>query len=251
MIRVPESLEKNTIIATTFETRFRSNHPNVGDLLPGLLYHTVGKKFPKIMPLPLSQVPAHVRAVNAEIAAQPTQSLHGPTGQLLIGNQLVGLARTPYPGWNAFRPEVLEIIEALKSTGLINSIERLSLRYVNVINEGIDAFDLNQLRISVSLGELSLKREGFATRAEVEQDECTGIVDIRTGGNVTVTSQGVSKSSSGVLVSIDAVWSPPGDDTWDALPDGLEKIHTVAKTLFFELLTPETLSKLGPRWSPQ
>jgi uncharacterized protein (TIGR04255 family) len=153
----------------------------------------------------------------------------------------------PYAGWAKVKPLIMECINTAVETRLTGRPERYGLKYVNVLKEGADAFDLSQTRVCVELGDFKLRSPGsMAVRGEIELRGCTNIVEIATGGKVTIPGQ--EGDEVGVIISVDTVCDSTGDDVVAALPQVLETLHETEKEVFFGLLTSPTIERLGPRY---
>ncbi len=99
----------------------------------------------------------------------------------------------------------------------------------------------------VELGDFQPRPQGvMAIHAEIDLNGCLNIVDIGTGGKVTIP--GHSAEEVGVYMSVDTVRDAAGLDASTELPPVLETLHETEKKVFFGLLQGSTMERLGPRY---
>jgi uncharacterized protein (TIGR04255 family) len=152
----------------------------------------------------------------------------------------------PYAGWAKVKPLILECINTVVETGLTGRPERYGLKYVNILKEGRDAFDLSQTRVRIEFGDFPLRSQSsVAVHGEIDLRGCTNLVDIATGGKVVIPGQ--EGEEVGVVISVDTVCNSSGADAVE-LPQILETMHETEKEVFFGLLQGPTLERLGPRY---
>jgi uncharacterized protein (TIGR04255 family) len=245
---LPVALARDTIVECVFEMRFVDPHPGVADLLPGIVFGKHPERFKNVATLPLGQIPRAARQLNAQLKYMPTTALEGPQARMMFGEFSVAVSfLKPYAGWAKVKLLILECINAAVETGLTGRPERYGLKYVNILKEGGDAFDLSQTRVRVELGDFQLRSQGsVAVHGEIELRGCTNVVDIVTGGKVIIPGQ--EGEETGVVISVDTVSNSPGTDAIAELPQVLETLHETEKEVFFGLLQASTLERLGPRY---
>jgi uncharacterized protein (TIGR04255 family) len=154
MERFPEKLGRDTIIEALFELRFSSTNESVADILPGLLYPHIRDEFPKIERLGVSQLPVSLLQNDSNFRYAPYYKLSGDHYYIQVGKHVfsIGCPR-PYSGWPEFRSKIHALVGLLRDTGLIDSIERFSIKYTNLIPEPSD-FSLAQLNVNFRTGGL-------------------------------------------------------------------------------------------------
>jgi len=248
---LPVALARDTIIECIFEMRFKAAHAGIADLLPGIVFGKNPDRFKNVMTLPLGQVPRLVREQNAQLNAQfkymPTTTLEGAQARMMFGDHSVAVSFVkPYAGWTKVKPMILEFMKTVLETNLTGVPERYGLKYVNLLKEGSDPFDLGQTRVQIELGDFP-RRVGapVAVHAEIDLNGCIAIVDVATGGKVTIPGRG---EETGVVIAVDTVRNAVGSDAITELPDALETLHETEKAVFFGLIDESALQKLGPRY---
>jgi uncharacterized protein (TIGR04255 family) len=248
MAVLPVFLEKDTIVECVFEMRFSASHQSVAELLPGLIYGKLGKIFDKgVNTLPLGLVPKPVRDANPALKYVPTHVLEGSDIRMMFGPYTTAVSfPRPYPGWAKVKPLILECMQTVLGTGLFSNPERVGLKYVNVLQEGRDEFDLGQTRVTVALADFPLRAEGASVRGEIERNGCITVVEVSGGLKI---SPGAGKAELlGVQLTVDTIRPVKGTDLKNDLPSVLETLHDTEKGIYFGLLSDATLKKLGPRY---
>ncbi len=247
MPELPIALARDTIVECVFEMRFKNPHPGVADLLPGIVFGKHPDRFKNVTTLPFGQLPRSAREQNAQLKYMPVTGLEGPQARMMFGEYVVSVVFIkPYAGWVKVKPLILECMTSALETRLTGHPERYGLKYVNLLKEGGGAFDLDQTRVRVELGDFQPRPESVtAVHAEIYLNGCTSIVDVATGGKVTVPGY---SEQAGVLVTVDVARNPSGLDAAAELPQVLEIMHKTEKEIFFGLLKESTVRELGPRY---
>jgi uncharacterized protein (TIGR04255 family) len=227
--------------------RLKDPRPGLADLLPGIVFAGIPGRFKNTTTMPMGQVPRMLREQNAQFKYLPTTALEGPQARMMFGDYTVSVSfLKPYAGWAKVKPLILECMNAVLDTKLVGSPERYGLKYVNILQEGRDVFDLDQTRVRVELGDFQPRTGGAtAIQAEIELNGCIATVAVATAGKVTIPGFG---EEVGVVVAVDVVRDPVGQDPRADLPDALEVLHDTEKSVFFGLMKESTLQKLGPRY---
>src|SRR5438093_10100772 len=130
-LQMPQKLSVEPLRETIFEVRFEPATPAAGDLLPGLLYSAMKSDYPEVLPLPMASVPRVMREKNPDLHYQPSHRLQGKSTSVQVGDRVVSLITTEYPGWNRFKEKLEALIELVRGTGLAKHVDRFALRYVN------------------------------------------------------------------------------------------------------------------------
>jgi uncharacterized protein (TIGR04255 family) len=244
MARVPVRLQHPPLVEVVLEIRFGSTVGSTGDLLPGLLYPRLGKRFPQLEQLPLASFPKEFREKDVNLKYVPHLRLSGQSEALLLGDHVFTVSKAPpYHGWTYFRTLCEESLHAFQETNRAERVERLSLKCVNVLEIG-QGSPLSLLSVELRLGEFSVTSRGFRLRNEFDLDGFINIVEL--AGQVTAEVPGEPRT--GLLFSVDTIKNVEGGDFWNTALPTLDDAHVTVKKIFFGLLAPTTLEALGPLW---
>lgn len=244
--KLPTKLSTEPLVDALCEMRFTPTTP-ASSILPGLLFKELGggQNF-RVSALPASQIPPEVRQVDPMLQFAPLMRLLGQGFAIGIGDSVVTVSiHGKYPGWSEFKPAIMKVFEATIGSGIVNNINRYSLKYVDVI-----PFDFNQpkggLDLNLSVGLHYLKTEAAHIRMEVLDNPYIHIIQAITNAEAVLTT---GEKRGGSLIDVDTI-SMEFDSTLDGfvnnLPKNLDEAHSKNKREFFECLTEETLKNLGP-----
>lgn len=245
---LPIALTRDLILEAIFEIRFRSDTESPGDLLPGLIYPSLKDEFPKLEKLPLATFPREIIQDDPSLIYRPTHRLVGANHTIMIGDQVIGLSNSrPYQGWDRFRAMIRKIADICRDTGMLSVIERYSMRYTNFIPRSEYGEGLDTIRASVMFGETDLAHSVGHFRAEITEGPFLNVVQIITKAAAPLPT---GENSEGLLLDIDTMAHGPVPDFWENFDKRIEDAHLCEKTLFFSLLTDQTLQTAGPVWKP-
>jgi uncharacterized protein (TIGR04255 family) len=245
-MKLPHKLAKQPLIEAIFEMRFKSRAA-VSSILPGLLFTKLeGEK--SIERLPAAELPQQLRNVDPNLQYAPLLRIQWDAFWILIGDRSVGLAcRFPYPGWSAFRPAILALVELIREGSIIESVERMALKYTNIFPSELgDASALAKLELRV--GEHSAMKDNFQIRVAVPMDGFLQIVQIISSGTAKLPD---GTSRSGVILDIDTIAITadiPFHEFAGKLADCVDAVHRASKVMFFDCLKSETIRKLEPTY---
>lgn len=242
---LPSKLKKEPIIDALFEMRFTSA-TSASSIVPGFLFSRLqGEK--TIERLPTDQIPKQLLDSDPNLRFAPLIRLHWGNFLISIGDRSLGVAcKMPYPGWKTFKPGILEVVTAMKEIGIIQAVDRFSMKYIDLIPANSVAEQVSAIRGTVVLGNHTLKQENFALRIDIPKDGMLHIVQI----NASATAKLQDGSTlEGVIVDTDSIINLENLD-FDAflvrLPEQLESLHSANKAMFFECIQPQTLTSLEP-----
>jgi uncharacterized protein (TIGR04255 family) len=249
MPRFPYRLERPPLIEALCEVWFGSKQPNVGDLLPGMLYKELSGQYGSIEPLPLASVPLSIRNSNDALKYQPHYRLTGEDGAILLGDRVALFSQSePYPGWVTFLQKVETFLSTLRNTCLISRTERLALKFVNLFPDVHDAASpLALLNVQLQIGSFTFTRSGLQIRAELEIQNFVSIVELYAQAAVTPMKMAADTvARRGLVLSINTINDQVDPAFLSAPVPHLQAAHNALREIFFSLLRPETLQALGP-----
>jgi uncharacterized protein (TIGR04255 family) len=165
--------------------------------------------------------------------------------QILIGDFTTQVSnRRPYVGWAQFKPMIVDVLKHLQGSGLITSVERCSLKYVNFIQDSGGFKDqFSHIKFKATLGQRDLTQLLTVVRTEIHDDGMLTIVELSPGTKLLLP--GVEENTQGILVAVDAL-NTNVTDFWANQDSILERTHDMEKSIFFDILTNETIAALGP-----
>ena len=242
--KVPARLERDPILEAIFEFRFQGAVPAVAEVLQGAMYPKLQDRFPKVQRTPFSQFPGLID--DPFLRYQPRLLLQGDNLRVQLGDRAIALVCTkPYVGWKVFRPLILELVELVKTAKVVKDSERISLKYVNLLEGPTPAQQFSLVHYSASLGRGKYKLSDYLTytRTEIVKDGLINILELG-ADSVAETPSGTLK---GLIIGVDTIYNAPPDFLSNPEPH-VEKVHNVEKSVFFDVLTDETINAMGPKW---
>ena len=247
MQNLPKKLKKEPLIDAVFEIRFTSDFP-AGGILPGLLFGQLdGNK--TIEPLPVAQIPQVVRDTDPNFQFAPLSRLDWGQFYINVGDRSVSIGfKHPYPGWNNFKPAITKVMEALKGASVIKSVERYSLKYIDLLPATSLREQVTFVNLDVTLAGHKLEEEIFQLRLEIPRDGFIHAVQVVSSATATLHS---GESRQGLIVDVDTIMNQREvsfEDMLIGLPEKLEAIHQANKEVFFDCLKPQTITALGPEY---
>ncbi len=238
--KLPLSIDPCPISESVFEIRYQPRVPV--DAVFGILYSLVGKYFkdPPVS-LPILQLPEAIRTQNPDLAYQPHYRLGNGNLILSIGPKTLTFSNIrPYMGWGKWSSFFESLLDDIKTSNVINYVERTGLRYINVFDKGI----LSNIELEIKLKDKVLLDESTTFRSEILDSGLIKILQI--GSTVSISTDG--KERTGSLIDIDCITNlnESADDFFKHYREVASLSHTKEKELFYDLLKPEFLATLNP-----
>ena len=218
----------------------------MAELLLGLLYNSFPEYQEKIENLPISNVPREIREKNLNFKYLGSHRLNFRNNHITIGDHMVALSQTvPYKGWPSFRSRVDALIEAVKKTGLVQAVERYSLKVINMFTVG-EGHQLELLNGKFEVAGIPAAEQGFRFKTEFTKD---GLVTILEIDSRTSTSLPGGEMRSGLMIQLDAIRESGNEAIWQNYGAHLDQLHHNLEVLFFSVLTDSAVQDLGPIWA--
>lgn len=245
--KIPVRLKKEPLLEVVWEIRFTSTKKAVADLLPGLIYKALPDKYPNIVRLPVADIPAPIAEQDPNLRYLPKIRLEGGNHAVQIGEHMVSLScRRPYSGWENFSKDVRSLIAIVHDTGLIDQLERFSLKYIDLIQLKQPP-DLRCLNIDLKLSGHQIDTQPVQLRTEIREDGLIHIIQIVSPAEASLP--GDTERLKGVLLDIDTISSiSKKNGYWDEVESRRDKAHLASKRIFFNLLTAGTIEELEPEY---
>jgi uncharacterized protein (TIGR04255 family) len=243
--KIPIKLKKEPLLEAIWEIRFAGAKSPVAELLPGMLFKSFPGKYGTVAKLPIADIPAPVVEQAQNLRYAPKIKLEDGNQLIQVGERVVSLnCRRPYTGWARFSADIRELAQAVENTGLIEKIERFSLKYIDLI-ELEKPIGLAQLNLELKMGKYDLEAKPVQLRTEIKENDLIHIVQIISPAEVSLSEKDRLK---GVLVDIDSIKPMLEGESWKDLHHRLDDVHVSCKRMFFSMLKPETLEKLEPEY---
>lgn len=246
--RLPSKLERVPLLDAICELRVDSS-VELHNVVPGLLLTKLGS-LDSVEELPASKVPPELRASIPGLVDAPLLRIHLDHYFILCGRSSVAIeCKLPYPGWTAFRPQICSIFRTVLELPVIRSIQRYSVKYINLI----DNVDLNSQFASLDwkllVGEHDIKSGSVQLRCELTRsDGMITNLQISTGGVAQIPNVG---AKYGAVVDADTVMPYRTSDVVkfkDELESRLDALHSENKKWVFESLRQSTIDDMGPTY---
>jgi uncharacterized protein (TIGR04255 family) len=244
---LPTKLKNEPLIDAIFEVRFSGEIP-ASVVLPGVFFSNLtGEK--KIEHLPIAQIPKLMRDADPNLKFAAISRIDWTDFFINIGDFSVSIScKYPYPGWSNFRQAIIQIIDILNGAKIVRSIDRYSLKYVDLFPATDDQQKISLLTVKMSIAGHELMREPFQIRIEIPKDGLVHAVHLVSSATA-VLHNGVKKE--GLVVDVDTHASLNGasiQSLLDHFPDKLDSIHAANKAMFFDCLRSETIASLEPSY---
>lgn len=243
--RLPTKLNKEPLIDAMFEMRF-SCSTSASSIVPGYLFGKLdGEK--SIERLPTDQLPRPILDSDPNLRFAPLVRLHWDNFIVSIGDRSLAVScKMPYPGWKIFKPAILRVISELKEIGIVESVQRFSMKYIDLIPVAGIEEQVSAINGTVELGHHTLKGEVFSLRIELPQDDLLHAVQIVSSATANLPD---GSAKEGLIVDIDTISNVDNQDfhTWiEKVADKLDSLHLSNKKMFFTCLRPSTIESLEP-----
>ena len=244
---LPTKLKNEPLIDAIFEVRFAGNMP-ASVVLPGIFFgRLLGQKI--IEQLPIAQIPKPLRDADQNLRFAAISRIDWDTYFINVGDFSLSVScKYPYPGWNKFRDVIVQAIEILDDSGIVEKVERYSLKYVDLFPATSDGEKVSMLNMKVMIADHELKEEPFQIRMEIPKDRFIHAVQMVSSAKA-VLHNGTTKD--GLVVDVDTLSVLNGismQTLRDDFSAKLDSIHSANKKMFFDCLRPETVAALEPSY---
>lgn len=241
-MQLPKKIDPCPIVDSVVEIRFKSNtYPNA---VFGLIYNALKEYYPRVEKLPILQLPEQLRDTDPNFKFKAHYKvLSTDNYSVQIGPEVLVIgAPSSYPGWQDFSRRIYSIIDNIIQSGIIQSITRLGIRFINFFED--DIFHNVNLEIRMNGDRMNLRNT--VLRTEVEKNSFFNTLQI--ANNATNTAN--NRSISGSIIDIDTFKNYSSDISFEGIyQDEIETAHNTEKEIFFELLKEEFLNKLNPTYT--
>ncbi|EKJ6825974.1 TPA: TIGR04255 family protein [Pseudomonas aeruginosa] len=245
--QVPTKLGREPLIDAVFEMRFSSGVA-VGSILPGILFSALqGKK--SIEPTPIMSMPKEVREMDPNLRFAPLFKLGWDRYWVFVGDNSCSVSsKLPYAGWSNLRSAIYEVMAIACSSGLIDSVNRYSMKYIDIISHELDLPASEVFTLNLGIGDKTTIND-YEIRVSFTQKNFEH--SIRLISDATTQLIGESKPRQGKVIDIDSFANIGGESAEIFLAkiiDRSDEIHKASKEIFFECLSERALNWLEPSY---
>jgi len=239
MALLPDKLGKCPLKEAILEIRYSSSLPI--DAIFGVLYASIKDLFPQPpVQLPILEIPASIRTQDPNFKYQAHHRLIKDNIVLNIGPRVLSFAnQTPYDGWTEWSTFVYDALDKILATKVLDKIERVGLRYINLFDGNI--FD--KVKLEVKINSKVLRKESTNLRTEIIDGKFIKILQVANAVNV----QKNDMFSNNSVIDIDCLHNVESNGNFvKNYKIVIEEAHEKVKELFFSLLKPSFLNELEP-----
>lgn len=239
----PSKLTKDAIVEAVCELRFDAQAGSAG-FLPGLLFSQLRGLFNGIEPMPGMGLPPIVLQIDPNMQFLATQKLKGDGFAVIVGERMVGVVCSPYTGWPAFKDLILRVWAVLAQFEFISKPIRASLKYVNLLDgHGTDLVEMTNVRLQI--GRSVINKQPCQIRTELVDGNYSRIVTLANPAAVQLSG---GEQREGCIVDVDVLCNAPATDLLKQGEGLLDELHSMAKDMFFDILSNAALAARGPTY---
>lgn len=240
-IKIPKKITPSPVKDVVAEIRYKDD--DKAEIFAGMIYSAFKDKYNcQFQRLPINDTPIALQKANPLLKYQAHYVVDIGDVTIRISLASVSVAiKGIYKGWKWYYTFVKEFIETLQGLKLINSLERLGLRYSSFFPEDIS----DKIRVNIKISDNDFKQAKNYVRTEWNESDTTYILQI--SNNVILNEN--EKHINGSLIDIDV--SKSFDQSTFLIKDYealLVRFHESQKKIFFNILKPEFLDSLQPEY---
>ena len=235
-MNIPLKISPCPIVESTIGINFEPNIVN--DAVFGIIYNVIKDRFQNVEAFPILKIPDEIRKNDLILMNQAHYKVTNENIVILIGPRTLSLSCTKYyKGWDHFIKEVDDLFNKIGQLGIIKSVNRLGIRYINLFN--FDIFE--KINMSIASDNVFMHFNNKFIKVDILNNEFTSTLQV--SNNITIKN--VVK---GALIDIDTFTQKGLDAFFDNYKDLLIKGHNVEKEIFFSLLQKDYLESLEPEY---
>ena len=230
---LPKSINPCPILEALFEVRFTTTiHPSA---VFGMIYNVLQTDFPTVENLPILQLPEAVRASDPNFRFKPLYRLTNQNFVIQIGSDVLTISSLPkYAGWEVFSHQIFDIINKIQGVGIINSVSRIGLRYINFFENNI----FEDIDLKICIGDNDIAYKNTVIRTEIEHDVFKSSLQVANNAN--------HEGKLGSIIDIDTFTESNLNGFFEKKEEIINSGHSEEKILFFSLLKNDLLKKHNP-----
>jgi|SRR5690606_23903151 len=230
---LPQSINPCPILDALFEIRFTTNiYPSA---VFGMIYNALKDDFPKVEDLPILQLPEAIRANDPNLKFKPHYRISNDGFVTQIGPDVVSISSFPkYSGWSEFSSQIFSILNKIENIGIVNSVTRIGIRYINFFENDI----FKDIDLKICIGDDHIAYQNTVVRTEIEQGSFKS--------SLQVANNAKHNNKLGSIIDIDTFTDLNLNDFFAHKESLISDGHNKEKELFYSLLTENFLKTLNP-----
>ena len=231
---LPKVIDPCPIIDAIVELRFE---PTVeADAVFGILYNIFKESYPKLLKLPILQLPEAFRQ-EKDLMYQPHYKMMNDRFAFQVGPRAITVScLDKYVGWTDFYNEIKSCVTKIEGANLIGEYQRLGIRYINFFT--INIFE----KIQLQLNGADMKSDFSSLRTEKSVGKLKCILQVN--NHVTIQRQTERITGSVIDIDIVALYNP---ELFKDVVSLIDDAHTQEKQTFFDLIGDFVL-ELNPKY---
>lgn len=232
---LPKAINPCPILDAVFEIRFTTKiHPSA---IFGMVYNILQADFPKVENLPILQLPEALRAADPNFKFKPHYRISNENFVTQIGPDVLTISSFPkYAGWNEFSKQIFNILDSLEKAGIIDSVLRIGMRYINFFDNDI----FKNIDLKICIGKDNIAYKNTIVRTEIEQESYKSSLQVANNVN--------NNNKLGSIIDIDTFTESNLNNFFTKKENLISNAHTKEKELFYSLLNQEFLKTLNPTY---
>lgn len=234
-MKLPKTINPCPILDALFEIRFTSKtHPSA---IFGMIYNVLQNDFPRVENLPILQLPEAVRATDPNFRFKPHYRISNDKFVTQIGSDVITIGSFPvYAGWDVFSRQIFSILDRIEKIGIIDSVIRIGIRYINFFENDI----FKDIDLRICIGDNDIAYKNTIIRTEIEQESFKSSLQVANNVN--------HNNKMGSIIDIDTYTESNLKDFFASKEVLISGGHSKEKELFFSLLKEEFLKTLNPSY---
>lgn len=242
----PTKLKHDAILEALVEVRFQPPENLAPEVVVGKLVSCDDWSAFDQNRLPLADIPAPVRQMDAVMRFQPIIEMVSNSRDMAVkvGERVLSFhAFKPYCGWDVFSPKIHGLVQHLFTSLPGVSVNRLGLRYINAFIPGVHGIDaVASLKVDIKVASESVTNNYNLNYNVVRGENLHCLVKIASPDFV----QGALPKDVSGFVDVD-VFTPT---TFNAargqeIFEWFEAAHGFEKEMFFRLLSEEQIRRMN------
>ncbi len=228
----PKEISPCPIIDAICEIRFETEMSALQ--IYAWMYNSFKESMPDTQALPITNIPEDLRYKDPEFYFIPQYRFSNEDFVVQTGAKSIHISSFPnYCGWDKYSEKIIEVFNKCSSDRIIKSINRISLRYVNLFKD-TDIFSISNFSFESSLKNTKNKTVNIQTSFETENSNCL----------VKILNNAISNNVKGSIFDI-SVSTLEKEIEFTNFKTRLDKLHNTEKSIFYDSLKPTYVEEIS------